>query len=243
MTRSLGFLATALLVAASTQAEPISFSINGYVQGTDPEANGQRWATSIDADTKGQFYREGGGLNGSIWAAESFVVSGDTDPVANLAFTVTNTTGSTIDVIMTVNVPIAPPLASSQVGGTAAFTVSNSNGDASATLANNLAGDPLFLGLIDGAPALDLLEVVSETTSTSSFVTDTEGLPGPTIAGPAATTSIGIEINFSITPGDSVSVTSSFIVEIPEPASLALLSGLGCVALMRRRGLRSAISI
>jgi len=66
------------------------------------------------------------------------------------------------------------------------------------------------------------------------------GTPIPSAPGPAALASIGINLEFTLTPGDSASFTSIFVVEpIPEPNTFALVA-LGLVGLAARRGRRSA---
>jgi hypothetical protein len=63
-------------------------------------------------------------------------------------------------------------------------------------------------------------------------------LPGPSIPGPAALTSIGIEHQFSLTPGDRATFTSFFVVQpapVPEPTSYSLLAIGGLMLLWRRR--------
>ena len=60
------------------------------------------------------------------------------------------------------------------------------------------------------------------------------GSPIPEI-GPAALDSIGIEINFSLTQLDQVSITSVFhVVGIPAPGVIGLLA-VGAVGTRRRR--------
>lgn len=236
--RAFSALFCALLAAAgqSVSAEAITLSVNGFVQGDEP-GSGQAFQTSVDADESGLFSSTATDLGGSIWTADNVAISGDIDPVANLAFDVTNVTGSTIEVVMNLNVPIAPPLAATVFGGTAALTLTNSDASFNGALVeNNAAGDPLFVGLIDGVPVLDLLETVSLSTASFDLIGDTEGLPGPTIPGGAALSSIGIEVNFALSPGDSVSFTSSFQVElIPEPSTTLLVVGGLVIAATRRR--------
>jgi hypothetical protein len=61
------------------------------------------------------------------------------------------------------------------------------------------------------------------------------GTPIPSLASPAVATSIGIELDFWLTPGDSASFTSNFVVvPILEPGTAALFV-LGRVALGLRR--------
>jgi hypothetical protein len=61
------------------------------------------------------------------------------------------------------------------------------------------------------------------------------GLPGPTIPGPVAMTSIGIRHRFTLSPGDSSSFTSFFVVMAPEPATAGLLAAGGLLLVVARR--------
>jgi hypothetical protein len=66
------------------------------------------------------------------------------------------------------------------------------------------------------------------------------GNPIPSLAGPSALASIGIDLEFTLTPGDSASFTSIFVVvpvPVPEPGTFSLVSLgiLGIAAGGRRR--------
>jgi len=65
---------------------------------------------------------------------------------------------------------------------------------------------------------------------------DSFGLPGLTTAGPAVVTSIGIQLQFTLSAFDSISLTSFYQVEpVPAPAGLAVLGLAGLVGFGRRR--------
>jgi hypothetical protein len=72
----------------------------------------------------------------------------------------------------------------------------------------------------------------------SATASASAGLPGATIAGMAANGTISITHTFTLTPGDSVGLTSFYqVVAVPEPGTLALAAAgaLGMFAIGRRR--------
>ena len=76
----------------------------------------------------------------------------------------------------------------------------------------------------------------------SATFTADDGLPGPTILGPAVNGHIGTILMFSLTPGDTVTFNSNFTVTaspVPLPSSAwMLLSALGCMGYLLIRGRR-----
>ena len=97
-----------------------------------------------------------------------------------------------------------------------------------------LAGIPFWQGLIDGIAvggATDLLiglNMVQEGTGSPNGAQDAFFQ----IAGPPALETIGIQVSFSLTPGEQVSFTSVFDV-VPGPGGLAV--AVFAVVLTRRR--------
>lgn len=226
---------SAAFVAGATQASTITVDIIGFEQGTNP-ADGQQFQTSAVAGPDDLFSINVGPMPaGAVWQLESLTANGDIDPFTTLGFTLTNTSGAVADFVMTILVPISPSLpAPTFIGGSTSFTVTNSDASVDdAVLASNGAGDPLFTALIDGAPVQTLFD--APFSLTASGTNDVSANFGPAIAG-AAATSIAIEVNFSLSPGDSVSSTSVFAVVVPEPTSLATLcTAAGALLAWRRR--------
>jgi len=166
----------------------------------------------------------------------------DPDPLISAVFGLTNNTAITQTFIVSVSMPIAPTVVpSSVIGGSMGLTVTDSNGNGVGTV-TSAAPSPVYEGQIDGAGVLPLLPdpfSISVPFAGGTAVTSVSaGLPGPTIPGPPAFATIGILHKFTLTPGDSIGLTSFFIVEaVPEPSSLALgsLALLAMVGTMRRR--------
>lgn len=166
----------------------------------------------------------------------------DPDPFVDALFAIKNVSGVTQTFVVSVTMPIAPPvLPSSLMGGSAALTVTDANFTDGATLSTQ-AGTPFYSGEIDGVGVLSLFD--DPYTLSAAFGSNSDsmsaGLPGPTIPGPAALNSIGIRHVFTLTPGDSASLTSSFIVvAVPEPQSwllmLVAIGGVGWMFALRRR--------
>ena len=140
--------------------------------------------------------------------------------------------------------PIGPSTLS---GGSLQGGVTDNTGDG-ATISTAGAGTAFYKGLIDGAsdPSRTLypdLTSFSAGSFLSANVPNTAfGTPIPSLSSPAVTTNIGIRLDFILTPGDSASFTSNFVVEpevIPEP-STAVTLGFGLVGLAIAGRRRSA---
>ena len=181
-------------------------------------------------------YYEGNGFD------LDFDAIGDTDPFINNTIAVTNTSGSTNTYTFIVVLPTIAITGGSFMGGSIGGSVNDSNFSGAATLAS-AAGSPVYTGLIDGVGAPGATMYNDPFTSapvpfaggTSILPATSFGLPGPTFPGPDVAGSIGIQLKFTLTAGDSAAITSFFIVEpVPAPAALALL-GLAGIAGPRRR--------
>jgi len=162
------------------------------------------------------------------------------DPFMSASVSVSNGTPFTQTYTLIFTLPISPAITSGSVmGGSVQGGLTDANFDGIGTLSTVGPGTALYYGLIDGNPELplfpDLKTINVLFAGGSASDTTSAGLPGPTIPGLNAFTSIGIKHQFSLTSGDLATFTSSFIVQpVPEPASLSLLA-VGALLVLRRR--------
>jgi len=165
------------------------------------------------------------------------------DPFISASVDVVNTTASTQIYTLIFTLPISPAITSgSLMGGSTQGGITDANNDGIGTLSTVGPGTALYFGQIDGVNVLPLfshLKTINVPFAGGSASDSTSaGLPGPTIPGPNALTSIGIEHQFSLTAGDRATFTSFFDVvaaPVPEPGSLSLLAIGGLMLLYRRR--------
>ena len=175
------------------------------------------------------------------WQISNWQITGEFDPSVSQAFGFTNLGAPAVFTIVTSS-PVAPILGASLMGGSTGGSTTDANFDGLGGVSTS-APDPFFTGLIDGVAAAgaalhpDPFSTAPYPAAggTVNIPSTSFGLPGPTVPGPAVTTSIGIQNKFSLSGGDSIASTNAFIVEvIPEP-STALLLGVGLAALAARR--------
>jgi len=157
--------------------------------------------------------------------AESFASIGS-------GLTIDNLSNETLEFVILLTVPLdhaySPQV---QYGGSAGFTIVGTGGGEIATLG---MGQSLWEAQLDGVEVGSLFDHPGGTGFTGSGSSSTSGNLTPGVFGPVLD-SIGIQLNFSLTPDDSVTVTGIFgMSEIPGPSTMALL-GLGAVIGRRRR--------
>lgn len=142
--------------------------------------------------------------------------------------------------------PLAVPITPASFhGGSIDATVTDTNGDASATLAE--VGSGIYDGQIDGVSTLSLLSIPTVPlgcggTGCSANAVDFFGLPaagtlGASLPGGSALTSIGVNLDFVLSAGDTVTFSGLFeVVPVPVPAAIWLLGGslVGLVVTRRR---------
>lgn len=166
----------------------------------------------------------------------------DPDPFINGNVAVTNNTAMTQTFMLDVTLPIAPTLPTSVLGGSVqgGITADADGGTLSSV------GNSIYRALIDGAEFGEPANLFDHLTSVTvgAFESDSLmaggnsfdnfGTPIPSASGPAINSSIGIRLEFSLTPGDQATFTSSFVAEIPTPGSMAVF-GVAGLAIARRR--------
>lgn len=192
------------------------------------DAATQRWSIS-------------GSVTRPTFDVTQFALSLDADPFVSNAFTLVNNTAVTQTYTVSVVLPVTPALAAfTQTLGSFSISILDSNGNSTVTAATTGPGSAMYNAYIDGVLYQQL--AAHPTTYTAS------GTPGATLGSgpltfsfpsgqPGVATSIGITNTFTLTPGDTAQLVSSFFIapEIPAPGALGLLGLGGLVAARRRR--------
>lgn len=211
------------------------------VTGIDPATNeGRTVEFMADVNSEdGSFELRNQTSEGTNWSLTRLDVSGNVDPFTNLNFAVTNNAGVTLLFTVSATLPISPQLPATLHGGSTGGTLNDSNFNGLATVATS-GGIPYYQGQIDGATVLSVYPdpyslSVTFPGQTVNVPAQNPGLPGPTLPSGPALSTIGIINRFTLTPGDSFSGNSFFVVvAVPEPSTLVLLA-IACGAVAGRR--------
>ena len=168
----------------------------------------------------------------------NYNLNGDPDPLISGNLTVENLLLASVDITLVVSLPIAPMInVNTLLIGSAAVGLTTDSGGGSLS---TFGGSPLWQGMIDGTPVGNQASMffdpfllanagLGSASSSSNF-----GIPVQS-NGPPALDSIGIEINFTLTQFDQVSITSVFhVVGVPAPGVIGLLA-IGAIGIRRRR--------
>jgi hypothetical protein len=172
---------------------------------------------------------------------DSWSLTLDSDPVISGTANVTNLNPLlSQQFTMIFTLPVAPPiLPSSLIGGSIQGGMTDNTGNGATV--STAPGSAFYTARIDGS-AVQSLYPHAQSFGSGAFLSGNIpnvafGTPIPSAPGPAVLFNIGIVLDFVLTPGDSASFTSNFVVQpVPEPSTAALVAlGLGALALVRRQ--------
>lgn len=195
------------------------------------------WTPAVTG-VAGQWHAEGrqfASQNG--WLEMQWAIDVHEDPFVSQSFTITNTSAVVQTYTMTTMLP-ASVAATSQTFGAITGTLTNNALGAAAV--GTVAGVPLYQAIIDGSTYMTLLN--------DPYGVVTGPLPGqvasigpvsfgPLSGQPGVASSIAVTNVFTLTPGDTLQLTSTFYIEteLPAPASAGVLGVAGVLAARRRR--------
>lgn len=235
-----------LLFSAPIIATPMPPVVECWMQVNDGEVF--KWNPTVIDNGDDTFYVDPSMTMANMWEISLPVNGGvtvDPDPSVSLAVAITNLTGGPQTFTFTVVSPVAPPLPGSTLhGGSTSASIADADGSGGATLQiDPLTSQPMYRGYIDlmmgGGPVLDMLppdvsSIVVTTPYGTNIATKTLGLgpSGPFLPSGPAMVNIALEHKFELTPADTATFNSTFVV-VPEPTTL-LLIGLGGLFLRRK---------
>lgn len=211
---------------------------------------------ALVANADGSFTMSGtDGSAAAGWVLD-WNISVDYDPFINGSITLSNFTSSAKNYTVFLDLPVGTFGPSTVYGGSLTATVFDDNGDSVANVGRSTAvgaSPGIYQGTIDGSTVLNLFGgtvACSGGPHCSASLTDSDGMPGPTLIGPQVNGHIGTILTFNLSAGDRVVFDTNFTVEpaaapVPLPASAwLLLAALGCMGYLvvsRRSGVMNSL--
>jgi len=158
----------------------------------------------------------------------------DPDPFINGTFAITNTANSTQTFTVTFTLESSVQFAQSLMNGAFAGTLTDADGNGSASIGRVAGSAGFYSAFIDG----NLVRSLGSSAYSYSGAAFGSSQVGPEsfapTTGPALNTTIGLQFRFTLSAGDSVSFSSLFNV-VPAPGAIALMSAAGVIGSRRRR--------
>lgn len=234
--RALPFLLTCLLLSAPAWALTVTVATDSGVESAlDRDDFG---CIDGDRDTYGCESDGSVLLDPSVgWELSEWDLFLDPDPIVIQQFSFQNISNVVQTFTVTTLIPVVNAFTATRIGGSMGGSITDANGNNLGGLTTD--GQALYTALIDGVPVATLHDDPFQLNfafagNSPSIPSVSFGLPGLTVIGPGIDIGdfIGIQHKFTLSPGDTIAVTSVFIVEnIPEPSTAILLGG-GLTALL-----------
>lgn len=241
MNGRLGVAMVAALLSMTTVSR--ADTIPAFTVAIASQSSEGSWSTKLTPggvdNGDGTYTYEGSADMGSSknWADIGWDFDVDPDPVVAGVFSITNPFAVPNTYTVTFTAPVAPPVVPSSVtGGSVVGGLTDTSLLADGATLTVPAGGQLYMSIIDGVDWVPLLSgpatfLAPPAPQSGGIGPASFGVPIPSLPGPAALTSIGIRLSFTLSPGDSASFTSVFRVDpIPEPSTVVLMGiGIGGV--------------
>ena len=186
-------------------------------------------------------WRYRGGLANTAWSFSWDCVVNE-DPFVDTTINVQNNSTSTQTFWVYMPLNIAPPITpNTLMSGSVSAVVSDGSGFDGATLASNGISS-VYTAYIDPAFSQDPAAIARTqwnpgfSLNAPAFGANNANAAFANEIGPQAVTSIALLLRFTLSAGDSASVTGLFDIQpVPSPAALPLLALFGLAASRRRR--------
>jgi hypothetical protein len=207
------------VVASAAPLDPPSLTINGWSPSlTD--------LGCVSAGEQGQAKCSGSNLAGpSDYVLTSWSVTLDPDPTVVGFIAIQNNALVAQTFSFTFLLPIIAQGPQVTVNGSISGSLTDANGSG-ATL--DSVAPAVYEAQIDGLTVQTLLNHPQPQVVAGAFGSTPWGGAsfGPTVLNQTANSTIAIQVDFTLSPGDLASFTSVFnVVAVPEPATLVMLSG------------------
>ncbi|MCC7406704.1 MAG: PEP-CTERM sorting domain-containing protein [Phycisphaeraceae bacterium] len=228
------FTAPALAYGDAAPSLPvITCNVSGYT-GTWQLA--PQWSEfEIDPDT-GKYKLKAASEYTGLWGGTTDILINelefDPDPSVFNNVLIVNNSAVTQTYTISISLPTIFPGPSNLFGDITTQVIDQ--GADGATIAA-VTGSSIYSALIDFVTVRTMQDDPFSVTAPPTGVNNALDSFGPELFAGNVTSSIGIQLRFTLSPGDAAAILSRFdVLAVPEPASLALVS-LGLFALSRRR--------